>query len=670
MSLIPLADHLILKYFDESGVFRRGSLEALPHDVLVNGLFPHLNVYDILRLRQVSRILYNATLEKSLWIRLLRTMTCPLHPLPANSRYSLNGLTPLELERLVTRSLSLENLWRDQNPDSFNLYIRGFNLAREILNMTILPGGRYLVASIRQFDRYSIMLLVMDHARGVIPLADTGRLPSKAFRIQAKYVPVNGQHGILISYVCRDYKNKKDKARYPRLNISAYSEDHDIDPEVPLIYECGVLHVSLASVEGLSHNEPGTQEWSNFALSQESPFRMPCKIRSRGQLGISDVAEVYGKPYLVLVVQPNTIQFKVISMSHVEVKLECMKYAGLVQFEHRILALRILPEQHEILVVRRIVVPGKDVFVIELYDIPEFLPSGELAIRLGDVLKHTSYKAIAGYGFSAAWITDPLCLVQTDESIQPGLMNAFSRRPICIYGRTVNEEVMVGDLIRKLDGFMRLVIWPETAQRTLPNGQVQEYCEYNLNSMSKIMSFVSKGDAQFRILPGCRRSVLFSSPPDDISDAPPIYKAFRIVDDECDLPKNHNLPAGQIYGYLDIPFQFGDKKWKAMAWDDTIGRLCISPEGSSIVTVVEFAKAPIAANVVPMDPEERIASQENEGRVLVGTNHLIPEVNIREGAITHDHIAYEEKGVIERLREYVSLSGIFGSGSSDASNMV
>jgi hypothetical protein len=73
----------------------------------------------------------------------------------------------------------------------------------------LLPGSQYLVASVSDSTRqdWFLMIYALDNRYNVIPIT---RVPTitKAYNLQAKYLTINGVHGITISYVRRDWRRR------------------------------------------------------------------------------------------------------------------------------------------------------------------------------------------------------------------------------------------------------------------------------------------------------------------------------------------------------------------------------------------------------------------------------------------------------------------------------
>jgi hypothetical protein len=139
-------------------------------------------------------------------------MNIPLPPLPPTSRYSLGNLG-FEVEKMVFRAISLDDNWRSYAPKLYQTQV--VKVYDQVQDMTVLPGGKYLVASVRDTGnkRYAIIVYVMDHCGHNVALAKTPT-KSKAYNLQAKYMTHRGVQGITISYIRREFKGDgQDRCR-------------------------------------------------------------------------------------------------------------------------------------------------------------------------------------------------------------------------------------------------------------------------------------------------------------------------------------------------------------------------------------------------------------------------------------------------------------------------
>jgi len=111
---------------------------------------------------------------------------------------------------MVTRALAAEANWRSTMPKAYKVW--RFCVHGEVMSMKIVPGGKYVIASIREgTNRYALMLLMMEHrVKTAYPVAKIA-IPSKAYQLEAKYMRYQGEMGIMISFVRREPKHGPDR---------------------------------------------------------------------------------------------------------------------------------------------------------------------------------------------------------------------------------------------------------------------------------------------------------------------------------------------------------------------------------------------------------------------------------------------------------------------------
>lgn len=187
--------------------------------------------------------------------------------------------------------------------------------------MKIVPGGKYVVASIREgANRYALMLLMMEHrVKTAYPVAKIAT-PSRAYRLDAKYMRYGSEMGIMISYVRREPKRDSDRMagysfhallltpslteRFPcRVDVSDYSEDHVIDFPVPVRYELNVLHCPLSALHIAEDPRfpPGSSAYTARIDAQSPPFHSVTVIRSNTAFDFTDLDVLDGVPHMVAV---------------------------------------------------------------------------------------------------------------------------------------------------------------------------------------------------------------------------------------------------------------------------------------------------------------------------------------------------------------------------------
>jgi hypothetical protein len=87
-----------------------------------------------------------------------------------------------------------------------------FSAYGDVMSMKIVPGGKYVVASVREgTNRYALILFMMEHrVKMAYPVAKIAT-PSKAYKLEAKYMRYESEMGIMISYVRREPKHASDR---------------------------------------------------------------------------------------------------------------------------------------------------------------------------------------------------------------------------------------------------------------------------------------------------------------------------------------------------------------------------------------------------------------------------------------------------------------------------
>lgn len=76
--------------------------------------------------------------------------------------------------------------------------------------MVVLPGGKYMVASVCNMAKthYSLIVFALDHRiGGVVPLAETP-VKRKAYNLKAKYMNIDGTPSIVIAYIRRKMSSR------------------------------------------------------------------------------------------------------------------------------------------------------------------------------------------------------------------------------------------------------------------------------------------------------------------------------------------------------------------------------------------------------------------------------------------------------------------------------
>ena len=121
---------------------------------------------------------------------------------------------------------------------------------------------------------------------------------------------------------------------------------------------------------------------------------------------------------------------------------------------------------------------------------------------------------------------------------------------------------------------------------------------YPLHAHSLMKIHCAPQEGGFRVLAGSFRTVAYCVPKADRTAAPKLWRMYRYYDPASRKPTAENGPHGVWHGpqsvltTLEVPEEVTSKRVEALAWDETIGRLCVAFEGEQTVTVLDYAKAP------------------------------------------------------------------------------
>ncbi|EMD31126.1 hypothetical protein CERSUDRAFT_60469 [Gelatoporia subvermispora B] len=572
-------------------------LGRLPSDVLVDLVGQHLDVSDLQNLWQacVNQYFYQLTRHSIIWRQLLRKARLVLPPLAPTLRNFLEHLNGFELERLLMRAYSVDKIWNCEDLKPYHHW--NFFVHTHVLSMVVLPGGQYLVASVTDDDRhhYGIMVYAMDHPVGGCIALAKAETSTKAYHLQAKYLSVQGKPGIAIAYVRRDFRHAVDRMR--GINISLYGEDVT-DPEVPLKYECQVLHISLSVLETLADTRivPGSEEYICHAQRQGRAFKTLARIRTRSVLGAPALDELFGEPYIAVLKLPGSIVFQSLNGGPASA-LHCNNTPPYPDVQHTIMAVRPLPCQQQVLVVREIGNPHEGEYVVELFDILRN-HSDENEEYSRDAAQ-THWHDHEYYGtLSNVQISDHGIPTMEDSSVHAQLREHLEfppAHPITIWAQRYEklEDTRYGMHPYAYKGFMRIILTPKRHELCLPSGTMVTY-SYSLDESIREVA-MERVSAEYvpRILPGTYRSLIYFTPDDDRRAAPAICKIGRLCDPQLFAGQAGEADEESAYALqVEYPPEIDTSSVAALAWDQGIGRLCVAPSNSTAVHVLDFARAP------------------------------------------------------------------------------
>jgi len=247
------------------------------------------------------------THEPFIWKRYMRRLQVPLTQLRPTFKFSEKS-SNYEIEFLVTRACALDRSWRRNFPKVESERVLATQY--KIIDLKLLPGGKFLVASAKDRCNYRfyILLFALDLMHGSRLIA---RLPTffKAYDLQVQYMDYRSRPGIMVSYTRRRFQNGAPiKYILPlhylsfvltktiSVDISDYSHKTPIDFNHPLLYEACCVHMDLENIERAiwptMHPWASREKYLGMARSLPKPF---CDI-----LRYQTVAEIH-HPSLFLV---------------------------------------------------------------------------------------------------------------------------------------------------------------------------------------------------------------------------------------------------------------------------------------------------------------------------------------------------------------------------------
>ena len=145
------------------------------------------------------------THEPIIWKRFLESrMNIDVPQIRPSLDYSATS-SGFEIEALVVHAAQVAIAWNCVDAIDLNSH-RRLESQLEVVDIKIVPGGNFIIASVRDRSnlRFYLIVYVLDTKNGSRALARI-HIPNKAFDLQAQYLDRNGHPGIMISYTTRKF---------------------------------------------------------------------------------------------------------------------------------------------------------------------------------------------------------------------------------------------------------------------------------------------------------------------------------------------------------------------------------------------------------------------------------------------------------------------------------
>ncbi|KAK0489503.1 hypothetical protein EDD18DRAFT_1189544 [Armillaria luteobubalina] len=528
----------------------RGSclIHALPPEILLDLIFPLLSLSDLLALRAVDKSFFYITHDFVAWRRLAKRFHLPIpliHP-----SFQHTPARDYHLEQALLRAFTLEKNWKMGPCIRFTYLVE--TPGEKVLEVALLPGGKYLIASMADVNDHQYYLAVFDvnekpkHRNNLLAKIP---LPSRAYQLRARFMHYQGEQRIIVFYVRRGFPTG---ALYSQ-NPSTMSYDA-ADLEHPLSYDCVCTSVALGSLEYLSDPNKDTTlpSFREYAKSLPRPFQWSSTV-SFGEIRPERpfLCQYLGAP-CAAVCHKNRVVF---------ISFDTRRTTHIICPDMgpnmRILALKILPAQAHVLVVRA----DSNGDQIELYAIPE-VSVQQTTFPLQQRITRQSSTDILDASISDLYM--PKNANGAPWTNSPPIITP----PISIY--LTHLDGTVGTLNLQL-------------RRNTRTGSM----EYNLNEGTITGSRIPSA-GRLHVLPGAYRTLAYHTDWFDRTDAPAIISWWRGYNNT-----NMEYSQGLLKGSQTLYAPQKEWDWLyeltqnylqeelangaySFSWDESSGRMCIA----------------------------------------------------------------------------------------------
>ncbi|KAH9884661.1 hypothetical protein C8Q73DRAFT_660798 [Cubamyces lactineus] len=617
---------------------------VLCDDLIVDNIMTQLSIEEIAKLRQVSKQFWQCSTEAAVWKRRLERQRHYLPPVPPTARYSLENISAVEAERLLTRIKSLAKAWDVHEPPALHNWRFDARHA-EVTEMALLPGGQYIVASVKDLARgtFSIRVFTADFQYSMARPIATMEIPTKAIELKAKYMTFRGKPGIMIVYIRRDYRHSCFRDRFDVNSLPVDYQPPANDRQ--LKYECVVAHMPLAVIEHLGelsyHKEK--HEWKILAEQHGRPFYRLVEITTRARLSQPAIDDdVHGAPFVAVLKHVDAVADRIVYKN-----LDAGLGSTLVlqpnpflppDLPNAIMAFCIVPNQNQFMVILRTGnnpvddAPNDDavlpIYWAEFWDI---IDGAGKAPVVCDPASRSNIHVSQGNYWQKVWLSDHGLgpALAHDRSLRPQLLGPGGRpalKPITIYVR-----------MKHCDGVAFYSLYPaghplaHDPMEDLPPDRdayryvfTEEFMQFDMSTTGDETG--SAPVIEMEVLPGSARSILYTVLASDrhADGTFDIWRINAVWDKGLQDPHNMDLvqKLAELAGYLqplenhEVITDEGEpisgvrhlemgrarmERISAIAWDDSIGRLCIAYAKNPQIAVYDFAAAPFRSAPMPPD---------------------------------------------------------------------
>ncbi|KAG6886470.1 hypothetical protein C0992_003793 [Termitomyces sp. T32_za158] len=497
----------------------------------------------------------------------------------------------------------MEDNWRKKK--STIASTRTINVDSEVSELKLLPGGKYLAASLKCDRGFFITLDHLDHPNGVHRVA-VKSIPAEATRLEAKYMTYQGKPMIMVAYVAREIFRPKQANNNP-------GQVAETPPRKVHMLRC--IYVDLGELDTLAaapQNSAGLE-----MLRRRIPFKgavvvplksLPVQVSLYSQAGIAHVSAVQEavtadtQDYLVIInLEHPREPCILVCQPHQYERVPSVPVQPLPDMKQWIRAVRHLPEQNNVLIWRTIRTNSSAnneqyAHGIELVNMPERTEERKIILSV-PILGHI----ILGDGtVDSVQITDDAWPYDGKKDV-PLQASSQPPPPISIFAEMSSPG-----------GIRHWHVWPKPGlTRESPPYAYYPYPE----TLVKQTMYDAYPDTA-HVLPGIFRSLVYTTRKSEQADASQSLVALRryISPEYQSLPytklvqrvERHSTVERKKYKHMpvcvystintspDFLLPYRSEGLGAITWDHTIGRLCMAPARGGVIQLIDFshAKAP------------------------------------------------------------------------------
>ena len=195
-----------------------------------------------------------------------------------------------------------------------------------------------------------------------------------------------------------------------------------------------------------------------------------------------------------------------------------------------------------------------------------------------------------------ATIPEPDIPIRDDQSLR----SEFSSDPY--RGRMLGIHVRVKTGSRIFTKWLQPLKEPRSAKCPLFE-RSSFITRYSIGALHADKHYDAPEGMKYNILAGAYRSIVYTTAANDITSSPLVHDVLRYSDDAANPPPaemrhSQSPPKKRFAALRSLGASWNPYRVNSLAWDETIGRLCMIVDGEMHFHFMEFSMAPKAGKHV------------------------------------------------------------------------